>query len=395
MKNSTLSISLLSALVALSAAHAEEVTTTNPSSQTNEVINTLSNSYSPTKPTMIERNEVDSNRKPVKPPQPETAASTPAPNIPQPTAVMDNLNANKAGEVKQKQPSVSAPDVPDYSTIIVRSKRAVSSATPGTASADQKAKVQPTPELPKDINLPGDSDAKDITVKSGVTQIVKISKSYLNRFITPFQNPILPTTSDFDYYVSDNIVYLTPKGPEPISAFITDKNNQKTSINVLLVPDNIMPREIVFHVEGIDNTSENLSTDALEEMLKLNGNKTDNYLDQITNLMTDVAKGNIPQGYSQSEVKRSKSPQCRFSQMESAPLQSYESINRRLIVYKVTNRADANQPITESACYRKGVVAVAAYPYVNLGPNQSTELYVLTDKSYSVETTQKREILVK
>jgi conjugal transfer pilus assembly protein TraK len=388
MKRKSIYLAILSTAIFSNFAVADEITSTTPTGQTAEVINTLSNSYSPTSPSTMEKNEADNSRKPIKPPAPQAQ--------PQPVA-LDNFNTAKQPEAKPKAQAVTTPDVPDYSTIIVRSKRAVTAPSAVTNVADQKAKQTALPaELPKDFNLPTDGESRvDITVKPGVTQIVKISKDYLNRIITPFQNPILPTTSDFDYNVSDNIIYLTPKGNSPISAFITDKNNQKTSINVLLVPDNILPREIIFHVEGMDNNSENLSTDALEEMLKLNGNKTDSYLDQITNMMTEIAKGNVPTGYNPAEVKRSKSPQCRFTQMESAPLQSYESINRRIIVYKVTNRADKNQPITESACYRKGVVAVSAYPYVNLEPNQSTELYVLTDKSYTVETTQKREILVK
>lgn len=384
----------LLALLAFNAAQAEEITSTTPSAQTSEVINTFSNAYSPNKPSLQEKNDADNNRKPVKPPAPEVQP----PAQPQPVG-LDNFNTDKLPQPKAKSAdSVSQPDVPDYSTIIVRSKRAVSqpsAVTTTTLEQKQKAASLP-PDLPKDFVLPTDGESKiDITVKPGITQIVKISKDHLNRIITPFQNPILPTISDFDYTVSDNIIYISAKGTSPISAFITDKNNQKTSINVLLVPDNILAREVIFHIEGMENNSENLSTDALEEMLKLNGSKTDNYLDQITNLMTEIAKGNVPTGYVPAEVKRSKSPQCRFTQMESAPLQTYESINRRIIVYKVTNRAEKNQPITENACYRKGVVAVSAYPYVNLDPNQSTELYVLTDKNYTVENTQKREILVK
>lgn len=384
----------LIALYAFGVVHAEEITSTTPSAQTSEVINTLSNSYSPNKPSLQEKIEIENNKKPVKPPPPEV--KTPVDGLPQPIG-LDNFNTNKLPSPK-KVDAVSQPDVPDYSTIIVRSKRTVTQAgSTTTTGADNKQKAAPVPaELPKDFTLPVDLESKiDITVKPGIAQIVKISKDHLNRIVTPFQNPILPTVADFDYTVSDNIIYITAKSSSPISAFITDKNNQKTSINVVMVPDNILPREIIFHIEGMENNSENLSTDALEEMLKLNGNKTDSYLDQITTLMTEIAKGNVPTGYVPGEVKRSKSPQCRFTQMESAPLQTYESINRRIIVYKVTNRAERNQPITESACYRKGVVAVSAYPYVNLEPNQSTELYVLTDKNYTVENTQKREILVK
>ncbi|MGP1715698.1 MAG: hypothetical protein ACTS9Y_00835 [Methylophilus sp.] len=395
MKSTNKIACVLIALFAINTAMAEEITSTTPSAQTSEVINTLSNSYSPNKASLQDKVEIENNKKPVKPPAPEVKPPA-ADGLPQPLG-LDNFNTNKLPSPK-KVDAVSEPDVPDYSTIIVRSKRTVTQAGANTTTAaDYKQKAAPLPpELPKDFNLPTDGESKiDITVKPGVTQIVKISKDYLNRIITPFQNPILPTISDFDYSVSDNIIYITAKGTGPISAFITDKNNQKTSINVLLIPDNIMPREIIFHIEGMENNSENLSTDALEEMLKLNGNKTDNYLDQITTLMTEIAKGNVPTGYVPGEVKRSKSPQCRFTQMESAPLQTYESINRRIIVYKVTNRSERNQPITESACYRKGVVAVSAYPYVNLEPNQSTELYVLTDKNYTVENTQKREILVK
>ena len=305
--------------------------------------------------------------------------------------VMELPNAKSLKKVKKEEKKE------EFTTIVVHSKKAPQAQQPTTVTvAPAIAEFAADTKQSSDSNLKNISDTKqDVTVKPGVTQMVKISKDYLNRLITPFPNPILPTIADIDYTISDNIIYITPKTDKPFSVFITDKSNQKDSISVLFVPDSILPREVTFHLEGYDSKADFLTTDALSQIANMNGSTTDTYNQQIVNVMKNLAKGNIPNGYTLNELNKAKAPQCKFTLMDSNPMQMLETTNRRIFIYKVTNRAANTQSILENACYREGVVASAAYPYVNLEPNQSTEFYVLVNKDFQSDSMQQRPVLVK
>lgn len=323
------------------------------------------------------------------PPEKKEAAPTSEPILNKSNADLDVMDLQNPKSLKKAKKE-------EFTTIVVHSKKSQPTQPTSVTVASPIAEIVADNKQSLDLNAKNISDTKmDITVKPGVTQMVKISKDYLNRLITPFPNPILPTVADIDYTISDNIVYITPKTDKPFSVFITDKSNQKDSISVLFVPDSILPREINFHLEGYDSKADFLTTDALAQIANMNGSTTDSYNQQIVNVMKNLAKGNIPNGYTLNELNKAKAPQCKFTLMDSNPMQMLETTNRRIFIYKVTNRAANTQSILENACYREGVVASAAYPYVNLEPNQSTEFYVLVNKDFQSDNMQQRPVLVK
>lgn len=216
---------------------------------------------------------------------------------------------------------------------------------------------------------------------------INISDKHINRIITPFKNPSLKMDSveNISYKLIDNVIYLSTSNKQPIGLFVTEKGDELTSVKLLLVPRTIAPQEIV--LDELTNVFSSLSAKQFE--------RSQPHVDKIKNVLTDLAKYNIPQGYSMGNANGYYMPACNqlgltFNFHDG---QHFDGGDYVVSVAVVKNESPIDIEIKETNCIDRRIVGIAAYPRVMLKPNSKTELFVMMRKE-QIEAIQKRQSLV-
>ncbi len=216
---------------------------------------------------------------------------------------------------------------------------------------------------------------------------LNISDKHINRIITPFKNPSLKMDSieNVSYKLMDNVIYLSTSNKQPIGLFITEKGDELTSVKMLLIPKVMPPQEIV--LDELTNVFSSVSAKQFE--------RSQPHVDKIKNILTELAKNNIPMGYSMGVANGYYMPTCNqlgltFNFHDG---QHFDGGDYVVSVAIIKNESPINIEIKETNCIDKRIVGIAAYPRVLLKPNEKTELFVMMRKQ-QVETIQKRQSLV-
>jgi conjugal transfer pilus assembly protein TraK len=120
------------------------------------------------------------------------------------------------------------------------------------------------------------------------------------------------------------------------------------------------------------------------------------FVDFIKSTLRSLAKGDVPDGHALTPLDPEQVPRCQVPGLALRPAQMLEGPTTRIAVYIATNPTDSPLPFQESGCYRKGVLAVSAFPRPFLEAGQSTEVYVVLRKEVMTQTAtgKKRPVLV-
>lgn len=210
-----------------------------------------------------------------------------------------------------------------------------------------------------------------LSVIPGVVEVVPISKGYLNRIVTPFENPRVYTINPIDTKVDANVVYVATDSDTPIGVYIQDNTEgaDDTAISLSLTPQDIPPRELRLRLSGRSGGGGFASKNAEK------WETGQPYVVTIKEVMKALALNQLPQGYSLSGPGNVPY-RCDIPGFAMRLAQMVDGHNFRIAIYAVRNVSSYTREITEQACYRRGVAAVAAWPSAILEPNQETELYV-------------------
>lgn len=237
--------------------------------------------------------------------------------------------------------------------------------------------------------------AKDTTVSvmPGVVEVQPIAKGYLNRIITPFENPRVYTINPIDTKVDGNVVYVSTRADQPdgpVDIYITDitEGADDTAISLSLTPMDIPAREMRIKFVGRSGGGSGLKSAQKWET-------SQPYVSSIKELMKALAINQLPQGYSLSATKGVQA-RCEIPGFVTKLGQVIDGHNFRVAVFVVRNVSNVPREITEQACYRKGVAAVAAWPSAMLDPNKEAELFVVLrmDVEDKVESAPARPSLI-
>ena len=224
----------------------------------------------------------------------------------------------------------------------------------------------------------------------GINELVTISRLDLNRFVTPFEKVKVRTVAGEDELVSKidgNIVYLG--ATKKAGVFLTEVGSDR-AISLTLVPDDVPPRDIYIKLNRSSNIPAQLAN-VSKNVAKANGistgssnasdgpgGKTLPHVDLIKDTMRDMALGKIPGGYTMT-VPKSGEFKCSIPGFRMRLGQSIEGSNTKIMVLRAENSSSTNEAtIDEQYCYKRGVVAVAAWPDVVVPPGGATEIYVIT-----------------
>jgi len=221
---------------------------------------------------------------------------------------------------------------------------------------------------------------QSIQMTPGVNQVIKVSTGHLNRLITPFENPAIET-ADLDReqtQINGHVVLVSVNKEGPATLFIRPKGKQEPALSLTLVAQPIPPRQIKLtlgdeHMQG----GSLISREQAQEW-----ETSQPYENTLRELFTQLAKGQIPSGYNVRDPKPS-DPRIacsggRNGELDIAARQVIEGARIRVIVARAGNPTDQAIELRETGCYRKGVLAVAAWPLPRIKSGEAVELMTAT-----------------
>lgn len=233
-----------------------------------------------------------------------------------------------------------------------------------------------------------------IQVKLGINELMPIALGHLNRLVTPFDNPVVTTTSQATTSTKGKIVYIATADETPVTLYITPGDNQDIALSLTLIPKHIPAREI--HLT-LDNDSYKVLS-KLQQQSTVNAKtaaQEQEYITQIKKLFRALGLQKSPAGFSLREPTAAELIQCRHDPLQITTGQILESQDMLLLVGIARNTGISSIEFNERWCAttQADVLAVAAWPKVVLHPGETTELYVAVRRSAEAESALRPSLL--
>jgi len=219
---------------------------------------------------------------------------------------------------------------------------------------------------------------QQIQIKPGVNELMPIAVGHLNRLVTPFENPVVTTTSQATTSTKGKIVYVATADEIPVTLYITPGDNQDIALSLTLIPKRIPAREI--HL-SLDKDNYKLLNKVQQQTRTATSKPVDHeqeYISHLKKLFRDLGLQKTPAGFSLRDPGHAENIHCLQNQIQIKTGQVLEGQDMLILVGIVRNTGSATLEFDERSCAttQDEVLAVAAWPKVVLAPNESTELYV-------------------
>ncbi|AMK79330.1 MULTISPECIES: TraK domain-containing protein [Methylomonas] len=234
-----------------------------------------------------------------------------------------------------------------------------------------------------------------VQVKPGINELIPIAVDHLNRLVTPFDNPVVTTTSQATTSTKGKIVYVATADETPVTLYITPGDNQDIALSLTLIPKRIPAREI--HL-SLDKDSFKVLT-KLQQRAAASGSKASDqeqaYITQLKKLFRDLGLQKTPVGFSLREPSKTEHIHCLQDRVQIRTGQVLEGQDMLILVGLARNTGSDPLEFDERSCAttKDDVLAVAAWPKVVLGQNESTELYVTVRRSLETATSLRPSLL--
>lgn len=253
---------------------------------------------------------------------------------------------------------VSLPPVP--STIATTAAEAAAGATQAIQQSDESA-----PNLQADSNI-------TLNVQPGTTELVRIARSYLNRIITPFDDPKLLTANPIEVRKEGSSLYLTTASERPVGIHILPNDPDDTrSISLTLIPARIPPKTIQLKWGGAAPAMGVPTSGARAKRWE----QSSSYEEKLLELVELVARGEVPDGYSLTPAQDT--PACSLPDVTFFSGQRLTGSRFSVFVLRATNTGHSTiELLSHAGCNAQGVALVAPWPQAYLAPGASTEIYV-------------------
>lgn len=250
------------------------------------------------------------------------------------------------------------------------------------------------------LNLPPQQAATSVAtqtlqVKPGINELMPIAVGHLNRLVTPFDNPVVTTTSQATTSTKGKIVYVATADETPVTLYITPGDNQDIALSLTLIPKRIPAREI--HLSLDQETYKRLIQWQRQSATSSGqpANQEQSYITTLKQLFRDLGLQKTPAGYSLRDPSQSEQIHCHQDRVRIHTGQLLEG--QELLIFVGVARNTGVTPIEfdERACasIQDEVLAVAAWPKVVLGPGESTELYVAVRRKDEAAITVRPSLL--
>lgn len=227
----------------------------------------------------------------------------------------------------------------------------------------------------------------DLEVIPGVNDLIRISRGYLNRIVTPYERPKLLTTNPIDVQYEQNVVYVTTNSEKPVGIYITPADVEGSeAISLTLIPVAIPPREIRLRLSE--------TTTALSNPRARKWETSQEYISVFKGMFRQLALGEVPAGYALSK-NVSGSWTCQQSGLRAELGQALDGHHVRILVLLARNETSARLEVDLAQCYKDGVLAAATWPHAILEPGAETELYLALRKETRAKKRRSRPVLTK
>lgn len=236
---------------------------------------------------------------------------------------------------------------------------------------------------------------QNIQVKPGINELMPIAVGHLNRLVTPFDNPVVTTTSQATTSTKGKIVYVATTDEAPVTLYITPGDNQDIALSLTLIPKRIPAREI--HL-SLDKDSYKVLT-KLQQQSAASGSKASDqeqaYITQLKKLFRDLGLQKTPAGYSLRDPSQSEHIYCLQDNVQIRTGQVLEGQDMLILVGLARNTGSDLLEFNERSCAtnKDDVLAVAAWPKVVMGKNESTELYIAVRRTPETAATLRPSLL--
>ncbi|MCK9609510.1 MAG: type-F conjugative transfer system secretin TraK [Methylomonas sp.] len=283
--------------------------------------------------------------------------------LPPVTTVAEESSASPSQPVVSSQPDIGIELPPVDASILKAAKQQAAAAASNAVSTTS---IGP----------------QHIAVKPGINELMPIAVGHLNRLVTPFEHPVVTTTSQATTSTKGKIVYVATADETPVTLYITPGDNQDIALSLTLIPKRIPAREI--HLD-LDKYSYQLlnqwqRTDATS---RTSSQQEQAYISQLKALFRDLGLQKSPAGYSLREPKPQEQIRCLQGRVQIKTGQVLESQDRLIFVGLAKNTGGDMLEFDERSCAttQQDVLAVSVWPNVVLKPQEATELYVVVRQS--------------
>jgi conjugal transfer pilus assembly protein TraK len=245
---------------------------------------------------------------------------------------------------------------------------------------------------------------QNFNLKPAGNVVLPVAAGLTNRVSTNFKRLSVKTHNESAIIeLEDGIMYITIKTLEPVGIMLFEEGVPESMINLTLFPfDQMLPTMIDVAIKmtnAMMQKSEAFRMNLEKEVALAKAIETstqekyiDKYTKRIEVLLSEVAMGEIPAGFSLS----TKIPKEVRNYPCSMPISNYTAQrivgSREVIdVILVTNDTDYVYSVREQHCYQNDALAAAVSQRATLQPGESTEMYILRDKlHFSRASSNKR-----
>jgi conjugal transfer pilus assembly protein TraK len=271
---------------------------------------------------------------------------------------------------------------------------------PGTVTDQSPLQVELPPVDASVLNTPPQQAATSVApqtlqVKPGINELMPIAVGHLNRLVTPFDNPVVTTTSQATTRTQGKIVYVATADETPVTLYITPGDNQDIALSLTLIPKRIPAREI--HLSLDQETYKRLTQwqRQIATSSEKPANREQDYITTLKQLFRDLGLQKTPAGFSLRDPIQSEQIQCHQDWVRIRTGQLLEGQDLLIFVGVARNTGVIPIEFDERACasIQDEVLAVAAWPKVVLGPGESTELYVAVRRKDEAAITVRPSLL--
>lgn len=304
--------------------------------------------------------------------------------------------SNQEQEIESKPTATASNDIPSVPSNVLTNNvpRPVSEAA--VAKNTKKSTNRQSQNNQHNYSVVGEGNV--IFVEFGINQIVPVAQNHLNRFVTPFSEPVVVTGSKADYEIKENVIYVGTDDNKPVTMFITERGSQSAAISLTLVPQQIPPREINLRFPAGGSGHSGGAGFAYGGSKRAEAWETSMpYVETIKELFKALALNELPQGY---QIVRTPSnlqtPSCAMPGLSFDFKNGQYLAGRNLSVFVgvITNVSSNPIEFKESVCGGWDVAAVAAFPRNVLQRGEKTEVYVAVKQQSRSAPKAKRPSLV-
>lgn len=250
-------------------------------------------------------------------------------------------------------------------------------ASPGNLQAGVPASVMRGVDANTNLLKP-----EHVTITANPNAMVRsvVSRSFLNRIVTPFTHPIIKTTSQVkvDTVGQSVFVSIAPTQMDPIVLYVMDQGDSNDSIALMLLPKSVGPVEIDLQQPTLLGRKPMVFNPRKARRWEQQAS----YTSRLIDVMRTLAKGLVPPGYAFRVYRPGDNmPSCQQAGLSITPRQVIDGQTLEAYVGAMTNTTTSPIEFNEGNCAHNDVLAVASWPGPLLQPGQSTEVYIIVKRT--------------